>query len=112
MKRVIVESPYFHIFRTHQWHYRHYLMRAMLDCLENGEAPFASHYIYTEILSDNIKDERRKGFAAGFAWMAKADLVAVYQDWGVSAGMRKGIDEADRLGIQIAFREIGRFPHV
>lgn len=81
-----------------------YARRALLDSLRRGEAPLASHLLYTQVLSDEDPDERRRGIAAGFAWNQHADLVAVYADRGVSNGMRQGIEAALGLGIVVEFR--------
>jgi len=38
----------------------------------------------------------------------RADLVAVYVDWGVSSGMQAGIDVALALGLSVEHRRLGR----
>ena len=56
MKRVILESPYSgDINRNIQ-----YARMCVRDSLMRGEAPIASHLLYTqeEILNDNIPEER------------------------------------------------------
>ena len=35
--------------------------RAMLDCLKRGEAPFASHLLYTQALDDSDAAHRKLG---------------------------------------------------
>lgn len=40
----------------------------MLDALDRGEAPYASHLLYTQMLDDTIPAERELGIKAGFAW--------------------------------------------
>lgn len=72
-----------------------YLDAALLDCLRRGEAPFASHAIYTRagVLDDMKPDERSLGIVAGFAWRKVAHLTAFYVDLGWSPGMRAA--EAD-----------------
>lgn len=66
-----------------------YARRAMADCLQRGEAPFASHLLYTQpgVLDDNVPEERRLGIEAGYAWARGADAVAFYLDYGWSPGM-------------------------
>lgn len=102
MKRVIVESPFAHaidddVTSARVWRY---VRAALRDCLLRGEAPFASHGLYTQegVLSDWEPSERALGIAAGFAWGEVAELRAFYTDLGVTSGMLKGIEEAERLG--------------
>ena len=115
---VIIESP--HAAGSEQVLSIHieYARACLRDSLLRGEAPFASHAMYAhdqilddnahdQILDDNIPAERTTGILAGWAWMAKAELVAIYHDLGVSRGMLAGIKEADRLGIPKRFRTLG-----
>jgi hypothetical protein len=95
MKRVLVESPYAGEVDDNEA----YARACVLDCLRRGEAPFASHLLYTQVLDDAKPTERQLGIAAGLAWGVCADLVAVYIDRGVSSGMRKGIEAATNAGI-------------
>jgi len=39
-----------------------YLRRCMVDCLKRGEAPYASHGLYTQegVLDDTVSEERAK----------------------------------------------------
>jgi hypothetical protein len=68
----------------------------MADCLKRGEAPFASHLLYTQpgVLNDNVPSEREHGIVAGFAIAERLDATVVYIDNGVSNGMRMGIIDA------------------
>lgn len=104
MKPVIVESPYAgHVSRNVE-----YAKRAMVDCLRRFEAPFASHLLYTQCLNDTVANERDLGIQAGFVWHRFAQMVVVYTDYGISEGMQRGIDNANRLGIPVEFRTIGQ----
>ena len=86
-KRVIIESPYrandINSLETH----KAYLKVAMMDSIMRGEAPCASHKLYTDIFNDDDENERKLGIELGFAWLQAADLVAFYVDFGFSAGM-------------------------
>lgn len=83
-RRVIVESPYKGDIKLNEG----YARLAMLDSIFRGEAPFASHLLYTQMLDDNDKEERMLGITLGFAWRQAAHLVAFYVDLGMSDGMR------------------------
>ncbi len=102
MKRVIIESP----FSGDVDGNRKYLRECLRDSLDRGEAPFASHGLYTWVLDDTIPEERNKGIQAGFAWGEKAELIAVYEDRGISRGMAMGIKNASLEDIPVEFRKI------
>lgn len=63
---VIVESPYAGDVDANVT----YARRALRDCLERGEAPIASHLLYTQpgVLDDTVPEQRALGIAAGLAW--------------------------------------------
>jgi len=86
-----------------------YLRSAMRDCLVNhNESPYASHGLYTQpgILDDEVLEERELGIEAGFCWRGVAELTVVYQDLGISRGMRAGIADAESKGREIRYRNI------
>lgn len=105
MKLVIIESPYAgDVARNEE-----YARRAMADSLSRGEAPLASHLLYTQpgVLDDTNPDERHQGIEAGLAWGKHADLTAVYVDHGITEGMATGMDRAIREGRGFQRRRIG-----
>lgn len=99
--RVIIESPYKGADWTQTETNIKYARAAMKDSLARGEAPFASHLLYTQedILDDKIPGQRQQGIDAGLAWGAHADLVAFYTDLGWSEGMLRA-KEHHRAGGQ------------
>jgi hypothetical protein len=102
MRRVVIESPYAgDIARNEE-----YARICMRDCLDRGEAPFASHLLYTQVYDDADVEQRNTGIAAGFAWGALADACVVYADLGISPGMQLGIDNATANGIAVEFRSL------
>lgn len=84
----------------------------MKDCLQRGEAPYASHLLYTQahVLNDLVPEERKLGMNAGFEWKKAASKTVVYTDLGITSGMEKGIAISKKLGQEIEYREIG-FPY-
>lgn len=105
---VVIESPFAGPTEEGRRIFREYLRRAALDSMSRGEAPFASHAMYTLWLDDDDPAARALGIEAGLAWGRKADLVAVYTDHGISRGMRLGIERAEAEGRPVVYREIGR----
>jgi hypothetical protein len=102
MKRVIIESP----FAGDVERNRQYLRLAILHSLSLGEAPFASHEMYTRALDDDDPNARELGIQAGLAWLQAAEQSVVYEDFGVSRGMRLGMAAAEDAGILIIRRKI------
>ncbi len=83
-----------------------YAQQALKHSLDEGEAPFASHLLYTQVLDDKDVGERRKGIETGWSFLKRADLMAVYDDLGISSGMRMSIAKAKEFGITIEYRSI------
>lgn len=103
MKLVLIESP----FAGDTTRHLRYLRACMLDCFERGEAPWASHFTYTDVLDDLDPEQRAMGIAAGLAWGEKADFTAVYLDLGLSRGMKQGVAAAIKCGRLVVERRLG-----
>lgn len=108
-RRVIVETPYAGEDQTVVERNLRYLRCCLHDCIRRGEAPFASHGLYTQpgVLEDRNEEERLKGIHAGFAWKSVAQATVVYTDLGITKGMKYGIDAAEKLGQPVEFRDLG-----
>lgn len=106
MKLVIVESPYAgEVVRNIA-----YARRCVRDSLSRGEAPIASHLLYTQtgVLDDGVPRERQWGIDAGLTWHAAGGVTtAVYTDLGISKGMQYGIAAAIAAGSEVEYRSIG-----
>jgi hypothetical protein len=102
MKRVVIESPYAGDLAGNAL----YLRACLRDALLRGEAPFASHAIYTlpGVLDDADPDQRQLGIQAGFEWRAAADVSIFYIDRGWSGGMRLGREHCEKHGLPYQLR--------
>lgn len=109
MRLVIVESPFRGATPADTEANVLYARRCVRDSLARGEAPIASHLLYTQdgILDDNDRDERQWGIDAGLAWRAVAQASVVYTDRGISPGMKYGIGKAKAAGISVEYRKLG-----
>lgn len=105
MRLVIVESPYAGDIERNTAFAR----ACVRDCLMRGEAPIASHLLYTQpgVLRDEVPEERQHGINAGLAWGRVADATVVYTDLGISRGMKYGIEAAEHDARPIEFRTLG-----
>ena len=102
MIRVVVESPFAGDVERNM----EYAKEAVLDCLRRGEAPYASHLFFTQVLDDLKPEERQLGIEAGFEWGKAAEKTVVYEDYGISSGMKLGIEAAEKAGRRIEYRRI------
>ena len=103
-RRVIIESPFAGDVKRNVA----YARCCVRDSVLRGEAPIASHLLFTQpgILNDDDQRERELGIAAGLAWLKYADVSIVYTDHGISRGMEKGIAAAKILGVPIEYRRL------
>ena len=106
MNRVIIESPYRRTPYRSTAQHALYLNFCIEDSLVRGEAPFASHLLYTPFLDDDDVLQRAQGIKAGYVWGEHADLIAVYSDFGVSDGMAEAIKHYTSLGKAIEWRKL------
>jgi hypothetical protein len=104
VRLVIIESPYAGDIKCNVA----YARAAVRDSVLRGEAPIASHLLYTQpgILRDEVPSERQLGINAGLAWRHVAEATIVYTDRGISRGMQLGIDAATAEGIPVEYRTI------
>lgn len=104
MKLVIMESPFAGAVQQNV----HYARLCLRDCLLRGEAPIASHLLYTQenVLDDLIPSERARGIGAGLAWRAVAESAVFYVDRGWSSGMTAARELYDREGFPYEIREL------
>jgi adenylate kinase len=101
---VTIESPY--AGDVHQ--NEAYARAAMRDCLLRGEAPFASHLLYTQpgVLDDTQSAQRRLGIEAGLCFAQMTSKTVVYDDLGITPGMEEGIARAQAAGRPVEIRSL------
>jgi len=101
---VILESP----FAGEVERNVEYARMCVRDSLSRGEAPIASHLLYTQdgILDDDIPEERIWGIDAGLAWKEVAEKHIFYVDYGYSNGMKYAKQYATDNNITIEERKI------
>ncbi len=104
MRLVILESPYAGNVKRNEA----YARLCMRDCLRRGEAPFASHLLYTQprVLDDTVPEERALGINAGLEWGRAAEKSVVYTDLGISSGMKYGVERAKKDNRPVEYRTL------
>lgn len=105
MRLVIIESPYAGDVERNL----RYLRACLRDSLLRGEAPFASHGLYTQpgVLDDHDPEQRRMGIEAGFAWWTGLVVIVFCVDLGWSPGMQAGLGRAKDFGMPFSQRTLG-----
>lgn len=99
---VIIESPYSGDVERNE----EYGRACLEDSLRRGEAPIASHLLYTQVLDDRWPPDREMGIEAGLAWYRVAEKCVVYTDLGMSRGMTEGVARAQGHGVPVEYRDI------
>jgi hypothetical protein len=104
MVRVILESPYVGDTEKNI----KYARACVRDSLSRGEAPIASHLLYTQegVLRDEVPEERQWGIDAGLAWKEVAIKHVFYIDYGYSKGMECAKNYATENNILIEERTL------
>jgi hypothetical protein len=94
MRCVVIESPYAGKDDIEVERNIRYLRACLRDSLMRGEAPYASHGLYTQpgVLDDSDPEQRRLGMDAGFDIGDRLDAVVAYTDFGVTGGMFESLD--------------------
>ena len=113
MKTVIIESPYRGKTEEEKERNIKYAQACLLDSLKRGEAPMASHLLYTQVLDDDNPEERDLGINVGIAWQYVVHSVVFYVDLGMSEGMRRAVDRVSRHrhtghNIHVEVRSLGK----
>jgi len=105
MRKVILESP----FAGDTNRNIRYARACVRDCITRGDAPIASHLLYTQpgILDDTNPEERKLGIECGLLWGKEAEVTVMYTDLGMSSGMNLGIEQAAAEGRTVEKRSIG-----
>ncbi len=109
LRRVILESPFRNLDPAVRSQNVDYARACIRHSVYMGEAPLASHLLYTQpgVLDDDDATERMMGIKAGLVWLDAADATVVYTDRGISSGMELGMKAAEKVG-----RPVERRPSV
>jgi len=102
MKKVVIESPFAGDVEKNL----QYARAALLDSLSRGEAPIASHLLYTQVLDDTKPEERALGIEAGLLWAEGAEVALFYVDLGFSPGMKGALKRYEQRGTPVEFRSL------
>lgn len=101
MRKVYICSPYRAKDSAELDRNLEYAKALTRQAIEAGLAPITPHLYMTQCLSEGIPAERAKGMAAGLELLKCCDFVIVGVKYGISEGMSREIQTADKLGIEV-----------
>lgn len=86
-----------------------YLRACVRDCLLRGEAPYATHALYTQpgVLRDEVPEERRFGIDAGQPFRQFCEKTVIYVDLTPGVGVKEGEARSRALGLPVEVRTLG-----
>ena len=99
---IVIESPYAGDVERNL----PYLQRCIKDSIERGEAPFASHQMYTQALDDKSHQGRLVGIECGYAYLILIRRQIFYTDLGWSPGMITAWDFGAEIGATQVLRAL------
>lgn len=73
--------------------------------IDSGYAAFCPHLLYSQVMSDDVSEEREIAIAMGKSFLAVCSVLLVFMEDGmISEGMQSEIDFAKRIRKGIAIR--------
>lgn len=103
MKRIYICSPFRADSMNERRKYIAYARMLVIKALDSGAAPYAPHLYLPDVLNDGDADDREKGMAAGLSFLEACDEVWVGARYGISQGMQREIEHAEKADIHIRY---------
>lgn len=101
MKKVYICSPYRAKDGAELDRHIDYAQELTKQAIDEGLAPITPHLYMTQCLDEEKPQERAAGMAAGLALLKSCDYVIAGVRYGISEGMSREIQTAERLGIEV-----------
>lgn len=97
---VMIESPYSGDVEANE----DYARTALWDSLERGEAPIATHLLWTQVWDDTCEKTRSTALSRCRTLRNRVDNVVFYVDLGFSDGMKRALAECIEDDLSYEFR--------
>lgn len=101
MKRVYICSPYRAKDSAELDRNIDYAQALTRRAIMAGLVPITPHLYMTQCLNEDNPEERAAGLAAGLELLKGCDFVIAGIKYGISEGMSREIQTADKLGIEV-----------
>lgn len=72
--------------------------------VEEGHTPITPHLYFQTFIDDQVENERARGIEMGKQLLLKCDEVWVFEENGISEGMKAEIELASNVGIPVRFK--------
>lgn len=100
IKKIFVSSPLRGDVEKNISNAKKYCKKVLKD---TGNIPIAPHVYFTQFLDVKNEFENQLGIDLGFELLSDCDEMWVFQDNGISAGMKEEIKLAEKLRIPIVY---------
>lgn len=104
IKKIFVSSPLRGDIEKNIENAKKYCKKVLED---TGDIPIAPHVYFTQFLNADNEFENQLGMDLGLELLSDCDEIWVFQDNGISEGMKMEIELAKRLEIPIIFTKFG-----
>lgn len=101
MRKVYICSPYRAKDSAELDRNLKYAQALTRQAIKAGLAPITPHLYMTQCLNEDNPEERAAGLAAGLELLKCCDFVIAGIKYGISEGMSREIQTADKLGIEV-----------
>lgn len=101
MRKVYICSPYRAKDGAELDRHIDYAQALTRQALKAGLAPITPHLYMTQCLDESKPTERAQGMAAGLALLKECDFIIAGVKYGISEGMRREIETAELLGMDV-----------
>jgi hypothetical protein len=65
-----------------------------------GYATYAGHVYCVLFLDENVPEDRQAGIETNYAWIEVAEVIFVWDWWGISSGMKAEIEHAQAINMR------------
>lgn len=103
IRKIFVSSPLRGNVETNIENARKYCKKVLDD---TGDIPIAPHVYFTQFLDASNDYENQIALDLGFELLSGCDEIWVFQDNGISEGMKQEIELAKRLEIPIIYTKL------
>ena len=70
---------------------------------DKGFVPYAPHLLFTQFMNDEQEEDRKQAIIMNAEMLSRCDELWVFNDFGISKGMRAEIILADELKIPVSY---------
>jgi hypothetical protein len=71
-----------------------------------GRIVYAGHLLCPLFLDEDLASDREAGIAINLGWIERCDRLAIWDVWGITAGMKAEIEYAEKMNAENEWRQI------